>query len=76
MSGALNPNLNINAMFNGINGLFNRSNSNGNNVNTMGDYAFGDISTLISSLGINQNNGPPPASKEIVKDLKEFVFNE
>merc|ERR1712113_941596 len=53
----------------------------GNRINrigmngTFGDYAVGDISNLISSLGLNGNKGPPPASKEVVKSLKEFTFN-
>eukprot|EP01083_Nonionella_stella_P248253 859712_1 len=41
--------------FNDLFGGFNRIN---NNNNILGDYAFGDISNLISTLGLNQNRGP------------------
>jgi len=66
-----NANQMMQRMFNNFFGM-NRMNRSG----TIGDYAFGDINNIISSLGLNGNRGPPPANKEIVKNLKEFIFDE
>eukprot|EP01084_Bolivina_argentea_P101510 181984_1 len=65
-------NFNINRFFNN----FARLGGLGNNANTFGDYAFGDLNNIISSLGMNGSNGPPPANKEVVKGLKEYEFEE
>ena len=73
---ALNNMNHIFANLFGMNGNGNRMNINRIGINgTFGDYAVGDISNIISSLGLNGQKGPPPASKEVVKALKEFTFN-